>query len=476
MTKQQSAPMLRENKMGTMPVGRLIVNMATPMIIAMLVQALYNIVDSYFVARITTYPGNTTIPVEKVRESAIAAMSLAFAVQNVLIGFATGIGVGVNALLSKSLGEGNQERANRTAGNGVILALIATGVFMLFGVFGSRPYFSMMSDEALTVEFGTQYISTCCLLSAGIFIEVLGERLLQSTGRTMFTLVTQGTGAVVNIILDPVFIFGIGPIPAMGITGAAVATVIGQWIAAILAIYFNLKHNPDIQFAPRYCKLRKEVVAPILTVGVPSIIMTSIGSIMNVGINWILKGFTHLYGEVPINVFGIYFKLQSFFFMPLFGLNNATISIVAYNYGARKPQRITKALKIVCISALCFMLIGLALFQLVPDMLLSIFDTSENFLSLGRSALRTISWCFPLAAVCIALSASFQALGNGIYSTIVSVCRQLLVLLPAAYLLSLSGNVHVVWWAFPIAELMSLATTLFFFLRIYRQKIRPILQ
>ena len=456
---------LGENKMGTMPIGKLLVNMATPMIIAMLVQALYNVVDSYFVSRISED--------EAIKESAIAAMSLSFAIQNILIGFAAGIGVGVNALLSKSLGEGNQERANRTAGNGVVLMAICTGIFILFGIFGSRSYFDLMSDTPLTVEFGTQYIQICCVLSLGIFIETLGERLLQSSGRTVYTMITQGTGAVVNIILDPMLIFGIGPFPQMGIAGAAVATVIGQWIAAILAVIFNLKFNPDIQFSLSCLKPHRKIILPILTVGIPTVIMTSIGSVMNMGINGILQGFTQ-YGEVPVNVFGIYFKLQSFFFMPLFGMNNATISIVAYNYGARKPDRIVKVLKVVCIGALCFMLMGLAVFQLIPQVLLGIFDQSETFLTIGSRALRTISLCFPLAAVCIALSASFQALGNGIYSTIVSLCRQLVVLLPAAYLLSLSGDVNAVWWAFPIAELMSMATTMVLFVRIYRQKIRPL--
>ena len=471
MAKVQSAPRLGENKMGTTPIGKLLVNRATPMIIAMLVQALYNVVDSYFVSRITFYEDCTDTV--KIQESAIAAMSLAFAVQNILIGFAAGIGVGVNALLSKSLGEGNQERANRTAGNGVVLSLAAMAIALVFGLVGSRPYFGMMSDVDMTVEMGTRYIAICCIFSLGIFIEILGERLLQASGRTVYTLITQGTGAVLNIILDPMLIFGIGPFPKMGIAGAAVATVTGQWIAALLAILFNLKFNPDIQFAPRFFKPKKDIILPILTVGVPSIIMTSIGSVMNIGLNWILKGFSQ-YGEVPINIFGIYFKLQSFFFMPLFGLNNATISIVAYNYGAQKPERITKALKIVTVSALSFMLLGLGIFQAVPQVLLGIFDKSELFLTLGSSALRTISFCFPLAAVCIALSASFQALGNGIYSSIVSLCRQLVVLLPAAYLLSLTGGLSAVWWAFPIAELMSLATTLFFFLRIYKQKIKPL--
>ena len=452
--------------MGVMPVGKLLVNMATPMIIAMLVQAFYNVVDSYFVSRISDQP--------EVRESAIAAMSLAFAVQNILIGFGVGIGVGVNALLSKSLGEGNQERANLAAGNGMILSVICTVIFMIFGVVGARPYFSMMSNSSLTVEFGTRYISICCLLSLGVFVEILAERLLQASGRTMYTMVTQGTGAIINIVMDPLLIFGIGPFPEMGMAGAAVATVLGQWVAAILAVIFNLKFNPDVQFGMQYFKLRKDVVKPILTVGVPSVIMNSIGSVMNIGINKILQGFTQ-YGEVPVNVFGIYFKLQSFFFMPLFGMNNATISIVAYNYGARKPHRITKTLKIACISALIFMLGGLLVFQSIPQILLGIFDDSAIFLSMGARALRIISICFPFAAVCIALGASFQALGNGMYSTIVSLCRQLLVLLPVAYLLSLTGQVDAVWWAFPVAELVSLTTTMLLFLRIYRKKIRPLM-
>ncbi len=456
---------LGENKMGAMPVGKLLLNMALPMIIAMLVQALYNVVDSYFVSKMSDD--------ETIRESAIAAMSLSFAVQNIKIGTATGLGVGVNALLSKSLGEGNQEKANRTAGNGILLALISTVLFILFGIFGTRPYFNMMSDNPLTVDFGTTYISIICIGSLGSFIEILCERLLQASGRSFHSMITQTTGAITNIILDPCLIFGLGPFPAMGITGAAVATIIGQWVAGIMALLFNLKFNHDVRFSFRDLKPRKDVLKPILVVGVPAIIMTSIGSIMNIGINKILQKFTQ-YGEIPVNVFGIYFKLQSFFFMPLFGLNNATISIVAFNYGARKPDRIKKTLKIACIGALCFMLIGVAVFQAVPDLLLSIFDNSEAFLELGCGALRTISLCFPFVAICIVLGASFQALGNGIYSTIVSLCRQLVVLLPVAYLLSLSGNVNTVWWAFPIAEFVSLATTLLLFLRIYKQKIKPI--
>ncbi len=456
-----------QNKMGIMPVGKLLLNMALPMIVAMLVQALYNVVDSYFVSNMSSD--------EQVKESAIAAMSLAFAVQNILIGTAAGLGVGVNALLSKSLGEGNQERADRTAGNGITLALIATVIFMIFGAVGSEPYFNMMSNKPKTVEFGTQYISICCIGSLGIFIEVLCERLLQASGRTVHSMITQTTGAIINIILDPCLINGWGFFPEMGIRGAAVATIIGQWIAAALALFFNLKFNSDVNFSLRFLKPRKDILKPVLAVSIPAIIMTSIGSVMNIGLNKVLSRFNR-YGEVPINVFGIYFKLQSFFFMPLFGLNNATISIVAYNYGALKADRITKTLKIAAISALTFMLIGLGVFQLIPQVLLGIFDKSELFLTLGARALRIISLCFPFAAVSIALSASFQALGNGIYSTIVSLFRQLLALLPAAYLLSLTDNLNLVWLAFPIAELVSLATTIYLFARIYRQKIKPICQ
>jgi len=458
MRQEKQLPNPKENKMGTMPIGKLLFNMALPMIIAMLVQALYNVVDSIYVSRIS--------------ESAVTALSLAFPVQNIQIGFATGIGVGVNALLSKSLGEGNQDTANRAAGNGVFLVGVVTALFILFGFLGTRPYFEMQSQVAETVNGGADYTAICCIFSLGIFVEVLGERLLQSSGRTFYTMITQGTGAVVNIILDPVFIFGFAPlgIPAMGIAGAAIATVIGQWIAAILAVIFNLKCNPDVQFSLSFLKPRLPVIRPILTVGIPSIIMVAIGSVMNFSMNQILQGFS----ETATGVFGIYFKLQSFFFMPLFGINNATISIVAYNYGARNPKRITATLLRTSITAGCIMIAGLLAFQLLPDILLGIFNPTDEFLRIGRSALRIISLCFPAAAIGIALSASFQALGNGIYATIISLCRQMLVLVPAAYLLSLAGEVTYVWWAFPIAEVASLAVTLFFFTRIYLRKIKPL--
>ena len=451
-----SANTLKENKMGVMPVGKLLANMALPMIISMLVQALYNVVDSIYVSRIS--------------ESAVTALSLAFPVQNMQIGFAVGIGVGINSQLSKSLGEGDQEAANRTAGNGMVLMLMVAAAFMLFGIFGVRPYYAFQSAVTETVEGGIAYTRICCLFVLGSFMQIYAERLLQSTGRTVLTMVTQAAGAITNIILDPVFIFGRFGLPAMGIAGAAIATVIGQWVGALLGLYFNEKYNPDVQFGRRYAKLDGQIVNGILTVGIPSVIMNGIGSVMNFGMNQILQGFT----ETATGVFGIYFKLQSFFFMPLFGINGAAISIVAFNYGARKPERIVKTLKLSCGAALGLMITGFLAFQLVPDLLLGLFNPSEAFLVIGRSCLRTISWSFPVAAICIVLGAGFQALGNGMYATITSICRQMVVLLPVAYLLSLSGNVNLVWLSYPIAEVASGAATVFFFIRIYRQKIKPL--
>lgn len=442
--------------MGVMPVGKLMVNMALPMIISMLVQALYNVVDSVYVSQVS--------------ESAVTALSLAFPIQNLQIGFAVGIGVGVNSLLSKSLGERNQKAANLAAGNGMVLMLVVTALFMLFGFFGVRPYFEMQSNVAETVEGGIVYTRIISVFSAGIFLEILGERLLQATGRTVHTMISQSLGAIINIILDPILIHGWLGMPAMGIAGAAVATVIGQWAGALLVLFFNWRHNPEVQFGKQYLKLEKKTVGSILTVGVPSIVMNGIGSVMNFGMNQILQGFT----ETATSVFGVYFKLQSFFFMPLFGINNATISIMAYNYGARKPDRLLKSLKYACAAAVSIMLLGLAVFQFFPAVMLNMFNPTPAFLEIGQVALRTISWSFPIAAIGIALGASFQALGNGIYSTIVSLCRQMLVLLPAAYLLSLSGQVDLVWMSFPIAEVVSGIVTVLLFARLYRQKIKPL--
>lgn len=445
-----------ENKMGVMPVGKLLANMAIPMIASMLVQALYNIVDSIYISRVS--------------ESAVTALSLAFPVQNMMIAFSSGIAVGVNSLLSRSLGEKNQKMANKSAGNGITLILIVVVLFMIFGIFGSHPYYAFQSDVAETVESGSTYVSIICIFCIGSFMEILLERLLQSTGRTIYSMITQGTGAIINILLDPVFIFGMFGVPAMGVAGAAVATVIGQVIAATLALIFNIKKNPDIQLSFADLKLDKEAVGKIVYVGVPSLVMMAIGSVMNFGMNQILQGFS----ETATGVFGIYYKLQSFFFMPIFGLNGATISIVAFNYGAKSKKRMMKAIKLSCAVALIIMLLGVAAFQFIPEMLLGIFNPSDEFLAIGVKALRIISIHFPIAAVCIVLGSVFQALGNGIYSTIVSLARQLVVLLPAAYLLSLTGDVGMVWWSFVIAELMSLLVTTICYVKIYKDRIKPL--
>ncbi len=459
MSTAVKTPDLRENKMKTMPIGRLLLIMAAPMVMSMLVQALYNIVDSIYVSQIS--------------ENAVTALSLAFPIQNLQIGFSTGIAVGVNALLSKALGEGDRKKANSAAGNGIFLMGIITIAFIIFGIFGTRPYFAMQSDVEATVNCGVSYTSICCIFTIGIFVEILGERLLQASGRTIYTLFTQGTGAIINIILDPVLIFGWWIFPEMGIAGAAVATVIGQCVAAIMAVIFNLKCNPDVQFSLDAIKPRWSSIKPILVVGVPSSIMMVISSIMNFSMNQIFLGFEDI-GETAAGVFGIYYKLQSFFFMPMFGLNNATISIVAFNYGARRPDRIKKVLKFALCAAWVITITGLLVFQLIPDILLSIFNPSESFLEIGTTALRIISFHFPLAAVCIILIGAFQAMGNGIYATITSLCRQMFVLVPVAYLLSLTGSVHNVWWAFVAAEAVSVMFTLIFFTRLYRKKIKPL--
>ena len=456
MNELKTGTRLPENKMGVMPIGKQLINMALPMIISMLVQALYNVVDSIYVSQIS--------------ENAVTALSLAFPIQNLQIGFAVGIGVGVNALLSKSLGQKDQENANFAAGNGAVIMVIATVVFMIFGIVGVEPFFRIQTDVPATLEASITYTRICSIGCLGVFISILCERLLQSTGRTIYTMITQSMGAIINIILDPILIHGQLGLPAMGIAGAAWATIIGQWSSAILGIIFNLTCNPEVHLHPKYFRLRGKTVAPILTVGIPSVVMNGIGSVMTFGMNQILQGFR----ETATSVFGVYFKLQSFFFMPLFGLNNATISIIAYNYGARRPERIMKTLKISSVSALTLMSTGMLIFQFAPELLLSMFNPSQDFMTMGCAALRTISFAFPIAAVCIALSASFQALGNGIYSTIISLARQLIVLLPAAYLLSLSGDVNLVWWSYPIAEIISGALTFYFFLRIYRQRIKPL--
>ena len=428
---------IRENKMGTMPIGRLLANMAAPMMVSMLFQALYNIVDSVFVARLS--------------QDAMNAVSLAFPLQTLCIAFSVGTGVGMNALLSRSLGEKNQEAANRAAGTGLFLTLCTAAFFAVLGLTLALPFFLFQTDNAQIVSYGRDYVMICVGGSIGLFLQVYGERLLQSTGRTSLSMISQIAGAACNIVLDPIMIFGLLGFPRLEVAGAALATIIGQLVGAGLGLYLNWKKNPEVQLHRRDIRAHRATVAEIYAVGIPSIIMQSIGSVMTFGMNKILISFT----EAATAVFGAYFKLQSFIFMPCFGLNNAMVPIVSYNYGARKSDRVKKTVRLTTLTAIGIMCIGCALFELIPDTLLGLFSPTDEMLAIGKTALRTIGIHFPFAGFCIIAGSACQALGRPIYALINSVCRQIVVLLPAAYLLSLTGRLELVWLAFPIAEVAS---------------------
>ncbi|CDD56055.1 MATE family efflux transporter [[Bacteroides] pectinophilus] len=435
----------KENKMGVMPVNRLLITMSLPMVISMLVQALYNIVDSVFVAQIN--------------EAALTAVSMAFPIQNLMIAVAAGTGTGVNALLSKSLGEKNKRMVDDTANMGVFLAICSYAVFAIIGIFLSRIYFAAQISDAQIIEYGDEYMSVICLFSFGLFGQIITERLLQATGRTIFTMFTQGIGAIINIILDPILIFGLLGLPAMGVTGAAAATVIGQIIAAILGFVCNAVYNHDITLSIKgIFTIDTTVISKVYRVGIPSIIMQSITSVMTFSLNKILAEFS----STAVAVFGVYYKLNSFIFMPVFGMNNGLVPILSYNYGARKPDRIKKTIKLGMKYAVAIMIFGLLLFELFPSGLLGIFDASQEMLSIGCVALRIIASSFVFAGVAIICSTVFQAIGNPLHSLIMSVCRQLLVIVPVAWLLSLSGRLELVWLAFPIAEFVSVAMSIFF--------------
>ena len=435
----------KENKMGVMPVNRLLITMSLPMVISMLVQALYNIVDSVFVAQIN--------------EAALTAVSMAFPIQNLMIAVAAGTGTGVNALLSKSLGEKNKRMVDDTANMGVFLAICSYAVFAIIGIFLSRIYFAAQISDTQIIEYGDEYMSVICLFSFGLFGQIITERLLQATGRTIFTMFTQGIGAIINIILDPILIFGLLGLPAMGVTGAAAATVIGQIIAAILGFVCNAVYNHDITLSIKgIFTIDTTVISKVYRVGIPSIIMQSITSVMTFSLNKILAEFS----STAVAVFGVYYKLNSFIFMPVFGMNNGLVPILSYNYGARKPDRIKKTIKLGMKYAVAIMIFGLLLFELFPSGLLGIFDASQEMLSIGCVALRIIASSFVFAGVAIICSTVFQAIGNPLHSLIMSVCRQLLVIVPVAWLLSLSGRLELVWLAFPIAEFVSVAMSIFF--------------
>lgn len=442
--------------MGVWPIGRLLFSMSVPMMISMLVQALYNIIDSMFVARIS--------------EEALAAVSFAFPAQCLMIAVATGTRVGINAFLSKSLGEKNFTRANKIADNALFLALVSGGFFALFGLFFSHLFFTLQTDIPEIVEGGTKYLQICMIFSLGVMIQVNAEGILHSTGKAFHSMIVQITGALINIILDPLFIFGWLGFPKMGIAGAAVATVIGQWSAAILAILFNIFYNKEIHLSFKGFRPDWVIIKRIYLVGFPSIVLASIGSLMTFVFNSILIGFS----TTAVAFFGVYFKLQSFIFMPLFGMNNGLVPVVAYNFGAGNPKRIRQAVKLSIVAAEVLMLIGLLIFQLFPQPLLKIFNASEALLGVGIPGLRIISLHFLMAGICIVTLSVFQAFSHGFLSLFIALVRQLIVLLPTAYLLSFSGKINNVWWAFPIAEVVSVALSLYFIRSIYRLEIIPL--
>ena len=448
---------VQENKMGVMPVGKLLFSMSLPIMISMLVQALYNVVDSMFVARVS--------------ENALTALSMAFPIQNLMIAVSAGLGVGLNAVLSRALGAKDEKGVNRAATNGIMLLFICGLIFMIGGVTIVRPYFEMQTDIEEIVKSGIDYTTIVMVGSMGVFMQILFERLLQSTGRTLLTMISQGTGAIINIIFDPIFIFGLFGFPKMGVAGAAYATNLGQWVAAAIGLVMNIRKNPEVSISMKGFRPHGATLGRILAIGIPSVVMQSIGSVMTFLMNQILIAFS----STAVAVFGVYFKLQSFVFMPVFGLNNGTVPIVAYNFGARKGDRMKKTIKYSICAAVGIMIVGMLLFQSIPDKLLRLFDASDEMLRIGVPALRIISLGFPLAGFGIGAGSVFQALGYSVYSMVVSLIRQLVVLIPCAYVIGrVTGDVTGVWWAFFIAELVSLMVSALYLRRVNRNVIRTI--
>lgn len=443
----------KQNKMGVQPISKLILTMSLPIMLSMLVQALYNIVDSIFVAKLS--------------QDALTAVSLAFPVQNLMIAIGTGTGVGINALLSRSLGEKNFKTANRAAHNGLLLALFSAMLFLIFGLFFPGLFFRAQSDNPTVVQYGTDYLRICTVFSFGLFGQIASERLLQATGKTIYTMFIQGSGAIINIILDYCLIFGKFGLPELGISGAAAATVIGQSFACCLGIFFNLKVNGELTFSLKEFRPHFPTIGKIYAVGIPSILLSSLASVMTFCMNTMLRPF----GETAINVFGVYFKLQSFVFMPVFGLNNGVVPIIAYNFGAGSTPRIMKTMKLAMTYAVSIMLVGFAVFQIAPRQLLMLFDADEPMLAIGVPALRLISISFLFAGLCIVSISTMQALSHGVTSLIISATRQLVFLIPLAFLFSRTGNVDRIWLAFPCAEVISVTMCAFFLRRIYKHQL-----
>lgn len=452
--------------MGYMPENKLLLSMSIPMMLSMLIQALYNIIDGLFVAGISP------------EQYELTAVNLAFPAQNLMIAVSVGVGVGINALISRNLGFGNHEKANKIAGQGALIAIISYILFATVGTMVTRPYFTLMTTDIADpvaretiIDMGVSYLSICFIASFGLFCQVVHEKYMQSTGKTMLSMTTQAVGAIVNIILDPILINGFFVIPALGVEGAAYATVIGQIVSAIVGIILQQTKNRELVIKLENIKPDPKIIGEIFKIGLPSILMNSIGSFMTASFNKIIMALS----DYAVNVFGIYFKLQSFVFMPVFGFNNGMISIVSYNYGARKKKRMLRTVKLGLIYAVSFMLVGFALFQIFPHAFLIMFNLSEEAINtVGVPALRTISISFIFAGFSIICSAVFQAFGYSLFSMLVSIGRQLVTLLPVAYLLALTGNVNNVWWAFPIAEFVCLALSAIFYVYIYKHKIATI--
>lgn len=444
----------KENKMGYMPIPKLLFQMSLPIIISMLIQALYNIVDSIFVAQLN--------------EEALTAVSLVFPVQNLMIAVAVGTGVGINALLSRNLGERDYEGANLAGRNGIFLSICHYIVFAILGVSLATLFFDLQTSQSLIRHYGIQYMALISVFSFGVFLEITMERLLQATGRSFFSMLTQGIGAIINLIMDPILIFGLFGFPRLEVAGAALATVFGQIIGMLLGLFFNVRFNKEININMRRFRPHKKVIQQIYAVGIPSIVVQAISSVMTFGINKILL----MFSTTATAVFGVYFKLQSFVFMPVFGLNNGMVPIVAFNYGAGNRKRIMATIRLSVISAVVIMFLGLACFEFFPAQLLHLFKASEDMLAIGVPALRIISLSFIFAGYCIVIGSVFQALGNGTYSLIVSVARQMLIILPSAYLFARLFGLHAVWWSFPLAELVSVALSTLLFGKIHRDKLQ----
>lgn len=434
---------MKENKMGTMEVRRLILTMSLPIMISMLVQALYNIVDSMFVARVS--------------EAALAAVSLCYPIQMIMVAVACGTGVGINALLSRYLGEKKREKASQVAMHGLFCAICNWLVFAVIGLFFSEAFLRLFSDDVQIIMMGISYMQICTICSFGVFVQITYERIMQSTGNTIYNMVIQGVGALINIILDPIFIFGLGPVPALGTAGAAIATVIGQIVAMFLGIIITQKKIREIQLSVRGFHLDGMIMKAMYRIAIPAILMQSIMSFMTVMMNMILAPFS----EMAVSVFSIYYKLQQFVFMAVLGMNNALIPILSYNYGAHQMERIREGIRFALWMSCVIMAIGTVVFQLLPTQLLYLFDAKETLLSIGIPALRTISVSFVFAGISMVLCSVFQALASPNHSLLVTLLRQMVILLPLAYGFSSAFGLDMCWWSFPITEVLCALLSLY---------------